>query len=155
MAARKLEILTCNEVYRGQGSKGEYVIYEVEAKDPNTGIMVNVPLRSFSYLDTGLTDTFEVEKYEKQGRPTTYTLKRPRQGGGGNGALGQSVDALRGRVDVAEQNIDILQKNVANLQQMVERMAQGQPVASSVGAGPVPTPSSTGSDFGGDDDIPF
>jgi hypothetical protein len=151
VATRNLRITACREVYRGQGAKGEYVIYEIEAVDANTGVLINVPLRSFSHLTEGETGQFEVEKYERPGKETTYTLKKPK-GSGGN-ALGPKVDDLRKRVELLEGNYDILKRAVAALEEQV-RQQSPPPVAA--GGGSIHT-SGAPSLAGGppDDDIPF
>lgn len=161
MATKRLRITKCEPVYQGTGTKGPYTIYEIEAADANTGILVNQPLRSFDHLTVGETADFEVSKYERAGKPTTYTLKKAGGGGGrGNNALGPKVDELRDRLNLVEQNMEVMRANLTNVQQIVERLSAGQPAAQVT----TPAPSLAGDDvFGGgggsgpadDDDIPF
>lgn len=150
---RNLRITKCEQVYQGTNRNGgPFTIHEIEAADANTGVLVNVPLRSFDKLEVGTVGEFEVEKYERPGKPTTYTLKKPGGGKGGGNALGPKVDDLRNRMELVEGNLETMRANLANVQAMVERMAAGQPVAASAG------PSLTGGGIGSvppDDDIPF
>lgn len=152
MATRKLRIVNCDPVFTGNGANGEYTIYEVDAVDAGTGQVVNVPLRSFEHLEMDEIGDFVVEKYERPGKPTTYTLKKPREGGGkggGGSSLGPKVDKLRERVQMLEDNVKYLQTNVADLMRKQPPVAAGGSVNSLSGGGggtPAVEP---------DDDIPF
>lgn len=146
-STRNLRITACREVYRGQGAKGEYVIYEIEAVNADTGVLINLPLRSFEHLTEGQAGQFEVEKYERPGKETTYTLKKPRGSGGGGNALGPKVDELRRRIELLEQNQEIIQANLRDLMK-----AAPAPVAAGgsihTGGGGIPPQTDP-------DDIPF
>lgn len=147
MATRNLRIITANEVHKGiNANGGEYTIYEVEAVDAATGVMVNVPLRSFESLVEGETAEFLVEKYERPGKPTSYTLKKPKGKGGGS-SLGPKVDQLRERVGLLEENLKIVQANLQNLIWRFEQQAGAVAAAPAPGAAPAGPPP--------DDDIPF
>jgi hypothetical protein len=155
MATRKLRITSSKEVFKGTNNQGNaYTIYEVEAVDANTGMMVNVPLRSFDYLVEGETADFEVAPYERPGKPTTYTLKKPRSGGGGGGnALGPKVDALRERVDLLEGNMDIMRRAVSALEHQIQQGQIAHPVTAGGAGGAAPP--LAGPPSRPDDDIPF
>lgn len=94
---RSLIVTECKLVYTGQGDKGEYQIFEVEATTDD-GTPVGLPLRSFSDLAAfkGKVTEFEVQPYEKPGKPTTYTLKAPK------GSTNIRVAALEERVKLLE-----------------------------------------------------
>lgn len=72
---RKTLIITgCREVHRGQGTKGEYVIYAVQAKTEQ-GETVKEDLRCFKPLEvTGEALPFEVERYDGGARGVSFTL---------------------------------------------------------------------------------
>lgn len=142
MATKQLDILECKATYTGSNATtgDEYTIYEVTARDPAKGTLLQVPLRSFSNLPLGV-GTYEVSKYEKPGKPASYTLKLPRgQGGGGNGGGG----ALAGRVSVLEEAVSQLKAEIAGMR------AERQPV---LPGGGIET--GTPDPFADDDDIPF
>lgn len=154
MPQRNLRITSCQETYRGQGKNGEFVIYEVEAVNADNNVLINLPLRSFEHLNEGESGVFDVKPYEKTGKPTTYTLSKPKSGGhGGGNSLGPKLDDVRKRVEMLEQNYEIMKRAVAALEDQIK---DGQ-IAHPVAAGPI-SPNSGG---GGtppntsDDDIPF
>jgi hypothetical protein len=151
MATRNLRITACNEVYRGNGAKGEYVIYELEAVNADTGVLVNLPLRSFTHFNEGETGAFTVEKYERPGKPVSFTVSKPKSAGGN--ALGPKIDDLRRRLEVVEQNMDMMRRAIAVLEQQAPAAA-----APAVG-GSIHTRSGAPSLAGGgppdDSDIPF
>lgn len=143
-ATRRINVLECREVHRGQGAKGEYVIYEVTATS-EAGDPIELELRSFSQLPTGVGE-YEVSEYRGK-KGVSYTLKKPGGSGGGGGArLGPKVDELRDRVDALEETVKRLRDEVAGLKSNAHhdaRQTQQQPATSDA------------SRFGGDDDIPF
>lgn len=153
MATRKLRIVKCEKVFQGTGANGEYTIYEVDAVDANTGVVINVPLRSFEHLELDEVADFTVVKYEKSGKPTTYTLSKAGKGKGGGNALGPKLDKLRERVDLIEQNVDMIRRAVAALEEVIKHSQIAHPVAAG-GSIHTQTPSLGGGPQTSDD-IPF
>jgi hypothetical protein len=120
--SRKLLVTTCDEKHRGQGAKGEYVIYEVAALDAE-GMPVEEELRSFHPLPIGEEHEYEVTPYDhpKYGRSYTLNLpgRGPREDGGQKspGArLGPKVDALREQVEAQAEQIGALNRRVSELE---------------------------------------
>lgn len=136
-AKRRLNITACQEVYRGNNSKGEFVIYELQATTEQ-GALVNQKLSSFSLLPLGV-DEYEVAPYMKDGQLKNYTVRKPGGGGGSKAA----VDALASRVSTLEERLAGLEGIVT---QLVDRMSMNGAPATSA---PVSAPSDDG------DDIPF
>lgn len=102
-ARRKLNITSCLEVYRGNGTKGEFVIYEIQATDEN-GVLIQQKLASFADLPLGL-DDYDVAPYIKDGELKNYTVTKPSGGGGGSAkydALKKDHDLLEARVEHLE-----------------------------------------------------
>jgi hypothetical protein len=141
---RRLNITGCKEVYRGNGAKGEFVIYELEAVNEQ-GAVVNQPLSSFSMLPLGLAD-YEVAPYHKDGQLKNYTVRKP----GGNSGNSAKVDALASRVQYLEEQVSWLTDQVnghrALLEQLSKERAPNGATPASVSAGASPPD---------DDDIPF
>lgn len=150
-ATRKLRIRDCQPVYKGTGAHGEYTIYEVDAVNADTGQIINLPLRSFEHLEMDEVGEFTVEKYERPGKDTTYTLKKPTTGKGGGNALGPKLDKLRERVDLLEGNVETMRANLADV---MAKLSQTQtPVAAGGSIHQQPGPSLAGQPPV--DDIPF
>lgn len=143
---RRLDIIASDTVVAsGTNNKTgkPWTIYEVSARNPDTGIEINQPLRSFSRLELGVGE-YDVEPYTREGYPTTYNVSAPNSKGGG--ALKASVDGLRERITLVEQNVETIRANLANLTHLVEELRSGQtPVAAGDRRPPPPD----------DDDIPF
>jgi hypothetical protein len=137
-AKRRLNITECKEVYRGNNSKGEFVIYELQACNEQ-GVLVNQKLSSFSMLPLGLGD-YEVAPYIKDGQLKNYTVRKP---GGASGSKA-AVDALASRVQYLEDHVKWLTEQVNGLTALTQQMGNGQQV---------PVAASAPADDG--DDIPF
>lgn len=155
---RRLNITGCRQVHSGIGNNGKpYEIYEVDATTEQ-GLVVNLPLRSFSNLPMGV-NTFNVAPYTNNRGETSYTLSLPQQRGGGVNpqvlaAMQENIQSLQTRVTSLEQQLGLLQ---------APRTTQGNQY------GEPPTPVPTTPDVGddpawgapsaapppGDDDIPF
>lgn len=129
-AKRRLNITACQEVYRGNNSKGEFVIYELQATTEQ-GALVNQKLSSFSMLPLGVGD-YEVAPYIKDGQLKNYTVRKP---GGASGSK-VAIDALASRVQYLEDHVKWLTEQVNGLTALTQQMGNGQqvPVAASAPA---------------------
>lgn len=138
---RKLTVLKCTEIHRGQGRNGaEYVMYEVEAID-ESGKRIDqaaggAPIRAFQELPIGELVEYEVQPKQTDRHGMTYTLKPPRE------PLWKRVQALEDRVDALEE----LLRRGQNPGQ------QSQP--STPASRPAPAPAAVAG-IGDDADIPF
>lgn len=92
--ARRINIIACVEGYRGQGAKGEFVIYNLQATKED-GSPIPAKLSSFDQLPLGVRDV-EVSPYFKDGVLKNYTVRLPK------GHLKDEVAELRDRVDKIE-----------------------------------------------------
>ena len=113
-AKRRLNITSCQEVYRGNNSNGEFVVYELQATNEQ-GILINQKLSSFSLLPAGLAE-YEVAPYYKDGQLKNYTVRKP---GGGRG--GAQVSALASRVEFLEEQVTWLTAEVNGMRALVQQ----------------------------------
>ena len=76
MATRKLKVVKLNEIKRGEGKYGTWVMSEVTADDEN-GNRIDKNLVTFKGDKLPLNELVEVEveKKEKDGYPPSYTIK--------------------------------------------------------------------------------
>lgn len=154
---RKLTVTSCEPTYTGTNTKGEYTIYEVFAVD-EAGAPVEAKLRSFEQLDLNALVEYGVTRYESEKHGVSYTLSKPRSGGG-SGGLGKSVDELRVRVDSHDETLTWLRERIEKLEQLIKPTPPAQPnlgpESGSKTVAPEDLPAAGGGPMGGDDDIPF
>jgi hypothetical protein len=142
---KRLDIIDTTQAATGtSNTTGKpWTIYEVTARDPDTGIEVNQELRSWSPLPPGPGE-YEVERDERDGR-VKFWVKKPGSGGSGGG-LKASVDTLRERVTLVEQNLEVIQANLRDVFTRLDALSHG---------GPAPAQDEPGGKYADDDDIPF
>lgn len=139
---RVLNVMECKEVYRGNGAKGEFVIYELKATDQN-GVLINAPLSSFTMLPLGPAE-YELAAYHKNGEFKNWTVSKV----GGRGGSKAETEALASRVQYLEETIKWAVEKINALDGAVAQLAR----AGTGSAATPPTPPAAPPD---DDDIPF
>lgn len=112
MSARKMRVISCDQIRTGESNGREWTLYKVTAVTPE-GEPIDAELKSFAFL-TGEVEV-EVEKQESPKYGTSYLLKLPRDkrsnGGGGGGG-----NQLAGRVDMLEESVRLLIGRVASME---------------------------------------
>jgi hypothetical protein len=155
---KKLNIVACVEGYRGQGAKGEFVIYNITATDEN-GAVINQKLSSFSELPLGPGE-FEVQPFYKDGELKNYTLRRP---GGATGQLRAEVEELKAKVKWLEEQVNGLNAAINALLKNPPALSPQAPITpenyGQQRSAPVTVPPTSAPAYGAvpndDDDIPF
>lgn len=130
----KITVTACKEVYRGNGAKGEFVIYEITATNKD-GVLIQDKLSSFSQLPLG-EGVYDMKPFYKDGEFKNWTVQAPK---------GAQTQAINQRMDFLEQQVEWLVGKVNELQGAIQQVTKT----------PSPQPATPAGRFQQDDDIPF
>jgi hypothetical protein len=101
---RKLTVTGVDEITRGQGTRGPWVLYRVEAVGAD-GQPIDAKLKSFEALPTGVPLEVCVERQEHPQFGESYLVKRSTTGG----SLRARLDAVEHRLDDVVQRLSALE----------------------------------------------
>ena len=106
---RKIDVISSTLVYEGENKRGNaFEIYEIKARNPETGIEINDELKAFDNLPAGVGE-YLVERRDDPEYGTSYTLKYPK---GQRPAGSGPKSGLSERVSMLEQNVQLLRDRV-------------------------------------------
>lgn len=106
---RKIDVISTALVYEGENKKGNaFEIYEIKARNPESGIEINDELKAFDNLPVGVGE-YLVERRDDPEYGTSYTLKYPK---GKRPAGSGPKSGLSERVSMLEQNVQLLRDRV-------------------------------------------
>jgi hypothetical protein len=106
---RKIDVISSTLVYEGENKKGNaFEIYEIKARNPESGIEINDELKAFDNLPAGVGE-YLIERRDDPEYGTSYTLKYPK---GRRPAGSGPKSGLAERVSMLEQNVQLLRDRV-------------------------------------------